>query len=87
MKARLTFIIGIAMAAVSGQIMAHHSFQAAFDADKPVKVTGTVTSIEWMNPHTWFFVDVEDPDGTVTNWGSSSPVRINSCGAVGCATR
>ena len=67
-KARLTFIIGIAMAAVSGQIMAHHSFRAAFDPDKPVSVTGTVTSIEWLNPHTWFFVDVEDPDGTVTNW-------------------
>jgi len=69
MKARLMFLICIAATAASGRIMAHHSFQAAFDADKPVKVTGTVTTIEWMNPHTWFFIDVEDEDGMVTNWG------------------
>src|SRR5262245_61154415 len=48
---------------------AHHSFSAEFDATKPVKVTGTVTKVEWMNPHTWFYVDVKDDQGKVTNWG------------------
>lgn len=68
MKARLTLLICLAVTAASSRIMAHHSFQATFDANKPVKVTGTVESIEWTNPHIWFYVDVEDEDGTVTNW-------------------
>ena len=50
-------------------VHAHHSFAAEFDASKPVMVTGTVTKIEWMNPHVWFFADVKDESRKVTNWG------------------
>jgi DNA/RNA endonuclease YhcR with UshA esterase domain len=50
---------------------AHHSFAAEYDRDQPVKVTGVVTKIEWTNPHIWFFVDVKDDTGIVTNWAFS----------------
>ena len=48
---------------------AHHSFAAEFDSDKPVKLVGTVTKIEWTNPHAWFYIDVMDDSGRVANWG------------------
>jgi Family of unknown function (DUF6152) len=47
---------------------AHHSFAAEFDVTKPVKLSGIVTKMEWINPHSWIHMDVKNPDGTVTNW-------------------
>jgi hypothetical protein len=49
-------------------VMAHHAFAAEYDAKKPVKLTGAVTKIEWINPHSWIHIDVKKPDGTVENW-------------------
>lgn len=48
--------------------LAHHSFAAEFDADQPVTLHGTITRMEWINPHTWMHVDVENEDGTTTAW-------------------
>jgi hypothetical protein len=56
----------------SGSLSAHHSEAAEYDTSKPVKVTGTISKVEWQNPHVWFYVDVKDEKGTVTTWGFST---------------
>ena len=50
-------------------LAAHHSFAAEFDDTKPIKMTGTITKVEWTNPHIWFYLDVKNADGTTTTWG------------------
>jgi hypothetical protein len=54
--------------ASSNTLSAHHSFAAQYDRNKPVTLTGTVTKVEWANPHVYFYMDVKEPDGTVVNW-------------------
>ena len=61
-------IVGTAMLGLAISASAHHAFAAEFDANKPVKFTGKVTKMEWVNPHAWLHVDVKQPDGTVENW-------------------
>ena len=55
--------------AAAANASAHHAFSAVFDPDSPLDVTGTVTQVDWMNPHIWFYVDIENEDGTVESWG------------------
>ena len=50
---------------------AHHSFAAEYDDQKPLKITGTLTKVDWMNPHIWYYVDVKNPDGSSTTWAIS----------------
>ena len=71
----LTFlIVGVGILWSGRPVLGHHSEAAEFDQAKPVKVTGTITRVEWQNPHVWFFVDVKDEAGKVTTWGfSTSP--------------
>lgn len=61
------FCIALLFAAMPAP--AHHAFSAEFDAKKSVKVSGTVTKLEWTNPHAWLYVDVKDESGKITNWG------------------
>ena len=49
-------------------VRAHHAFSAEFDASKPVNFEGTVTKVEWINPHSWFHIDVKKPDGSIEKW-------------------
>jgi len=62
------FVAGLGLLAASAPVFAHHSFAAEYDTKKPVNITGTVTKVEWMNPHARFYVDVKGPDGKVVNW-------------------
>jgi hypothetical protein len=61
-------LTGLATAAVSTSVVAHHAFSAEFDASKPVVLKGTVTKMEWLNPHCWLHLDVKGPDGKMVSW-------------------
>ncbi len=68
MSRRLTGGIVALVFAVVSPALAHHSFSAEFDQDKPVKLTGKVTVMRWSNPHAWIYLDVTAADGKVENW-------------------
>ena len=71
MKSRhlLTLIfVGTTAISLVPAVRAHHSFAAEYDADKPVTLTGSVTKMAWINPHSWIYINVKKADGTVENW-------------------
>ena len=70
MKHRLLAAAGL-VALVSAPAAAHHSFAAEYDNTKPIKISGTLTRVEWTNPHIWFYLDVKDDKGVTTSWGFS----------------
>jgi hypothetical protein len=60
--------LAVALAMTVASVSAHHAFAAEFDANKPVTMTGTITKMEWLNPHVWLHMDVKLPSGKVENW-------------------
>ena len=70
MRMKLFVVIASAGAAMlmEGRLQAHHSFAAQYDGTKAIRLTGTLTRVEWTNPHTYFYLDVKESDGTVVQW-------------------
>ena len=69
MRTRLSIVVlGVGLLSAAVPLVAHHSFAAEYDAQKAVKFTGTVTTMEWINPHAWIHMDVKKADGKVESW-------------------
>ena len=68
-RRRATTIAAIGLSLAAVQAAAHHAFSSVFDPGQPLNVEGTVSKVEWMNPHTWFYIDVSNSDDVVESWG------------------
>jgi hypothetical protein len=68
MRLTLTFL-SLALSLATDSALAHHSFAAEFDGKKPIRIQGTLSKVEWTNPHSWFWVDVKDDAGNAATWG------------------
>lgn len=82
MRPRSPWVIGLTALLSTATAAAHHSFAAIFDADQPVEITGTVTRVEWMNPHVWIYMNVADDGDAVAEWAfeMGSPNRLTRYG-------
>jgi Family of unknown function (DUF6152) len=68
-RLRFPFAAGaLILMLAAGPVLAHHAFSSEFDAAKPVKLTGTVKKMEWINPHSWLTLEVKNPNGTTETW-------------------
>jgi hypothetical protein len=68
-KGTVALLCGLSLGAIGAGVSAHHAFSSVFDPATSIDLMGTVTSVEWTNPHIWFYIDVVDADGDVENWG------------------
>lgn len=74
MKFKLSLVSAslLSMLALAMPVLAHHAFQAEYDEHQQIKLTGVLTKVDWINPHIFFYMDVKDADGKVTNWALST---------------
>ena len=72
MKPALVFVMAFVGMTAGVQLLAHHSFAAEFDASKALRLTGTLTKVEWTNPHIYFYLDVKDDNGSAVRWTCES---------------
>ena len=72
MTNRMALGLVLLLVAASSRVLAHHSFAAEFDATKAIRLTGTLTKVEWTNPHTYFYLDVKDDTGAIVQWACES---------------
>lgn len=77
MKQRLMLSLIAALGAYSAPASAHHAFAAEFDINSPIKLSGTVTRMQWSNPHGWIYIDVTDQAGNVVNWALETSAANN----------
>ena len=80
MTRRPAILIALVVLTAGVRVLAHHSFAAEFDGTKAIRLTGTITKVEWTNPHSYFYIDVKEENGTVVTWGCEA-------GAPGALTR
>jgi hypothetical protein len=74
---RTRFLVAVVLVGLLGggvPLQGHHSFAAEFDVNKPITLKGTLTKMEWTNPHGWIHIDVRDPDGKVVSWAIETGV-------------
>jgi uncharacterized protein DUF6152 len=79
---KITLAIVLVTALAGARLVAHHSFAAEFDGSKSIRLTGTLTKVEWTNPHSYFYIDVKNEDGTIAKWGceAGSPGALSRRG-------
>jgi hypothetical protein len=82
MKTCIVILAGSIALAAAIPLLAHHSFAAEFDASKAIRVTGTLTKVEWANPHTYFYIDVKEDGGSILKWSceAGSPGALSRRG-------
>jgi len=78
MRLRAFAILGVTgVLLAAAPLLAHHSFAAEYDAKKPIELKGTITKVDWMNPHVYFYIDVKDDSGKISNWAfEMGPPRL-----------
>ena len=68
MRTSTVMVCAVLLLGITGPLWAHHAFTSEFDADRPIQLRGTLVRAELINPHSWFHIDVEEEDGTITRW-------------------